>query len=104
MHLDLGRFRAGSVYMYRKRRTKTLGYVLELLFEWKLVKLTSNCELPINILLRDAEVLYIKEAFLAKRLQQESSQLLLSTWCVISREIERDQISPRKCLLGLRDI
>ena len=82
-----------------KGRTETLRHVLELLLEGQLVKLFAKCELAVDALLRDVEVLHVEESIIPNGLDKLLGKLLLPLGRSILAEVERHKVRPVKVFL-----
>ena len=79
--------------------TEALRDVLELLLEGQLVKLFAKCELAVDALLRDVEVLHVEEPILADGLDERLRELLLALGRREEAEVESEQRRPVEVLL-----
>jgi len=79
---------------------KPIDGVLLLLLERDVVEVTTNRELVVDALLRDVEVLDVKEALLANGGDEGTSEFLLACWGRVEGEIDGDQVGPVKVGLG----
>jgi hypothetical protein len=67
-----------------------------LLFEWEIVKVTTDGKLAVYTFLGDVEVLDVEEALLADGSDEGTGELLLALRGGAQREVDCDQVGPVK--------
>lgn len=68
--------------------------ILQLLFQWQLVELSSQSKLSIDFFLRDVEVLHVEEADMLGSVSELIGQFPFAVRLVKEAKIERHKLGP----------
>ena len=79
--------------------TKSFRYILQLLLDGRVVQALADRELSVHALLRDIEILHVKETVLSDGFDECLCELLATLWRVIQAEVNCDEVRPVEVFL-----